>query len=306
MAENIQNKNGNKISKFFETHFYFILLVPTIVLTLLIVVFPLLYSIGLSFSNATLINFLSGPSFIGLKNYWDTLTDPEFLHSLKIGISFSAISTGLEILFGFCVAYFVYYWIEKKRLLLIPCILAPLMLTPVVVALMWRFMLNYEMGIVNYFTNLIRIGAYPWLGTKTLAFWSIIISDVWQQTPFAFLIMLAGLESMPMEPFEAAKVDGATSWQTLRYVTLPFMRGPIFIALIFRTIDSFKIFDKVSILTGGGPGRATETLNIYMYRIGFQWFDFGRAACVAQIIIMIIMVIAWIFFKLNRLYESVD
>jgi multiple sugar transport system permease protein len=306
MADNTQNRNGKMITAFIEDHFYFILLIPTIILTLLIVIFPLLYSIWLSFFDATLINFLSGPSFIGLKNYWDTLTDPEFLHSLQVGVSFSLISTGLELILGFTVAYFVYSCMKTKRVILIPCILAPLMLTPVVVALMWRFMLNYEIGIINYFTSLIGIGTYPWLGTKTLAFWSIVMSDVWQQTPFAFLILLAGLESMPIEPFEAAKVDGANRWQILSYIILPFMRGPIFVALIFRTIDSFKIFDKVSILTGGGPGAATETLNIYMYRIGFQCFNFGRAACVAQIIIMIIMALAWLFFKFNRLSESVE
>ncbi len=303
MISNLRKVSGKKAT-FLDDHFYFLLLIPTIVLTLLIVIFPLFYSIGLSFTDTTLLNFLTGSGFVGFKNYLETLVDPEFLNSLRIGVSFSIISTALEIFFGFVIAYFVYYFVQTKRALIIPCILAPLMLTPAVVALMWRFMLNYEIGIVNYFTQLIGLGTYPWLGTKTLAFWSIVMSDVWQQTPFAFLIILAGLESMPQEPFEAAKVDGASSWQTLRYIVLPFIRGPIFVALIFRTIDSFKIFDKVSILTGGGPGTSTETLNVYMYRIGFQWFNFGRAACIAQIIIFIIMALAWIFFRVNKLVDS--
>jgi multiple sugar transport system permease protein len=288
-----------KISQFFDKNFYFFLLVPTIIITAFAIVFPLLYSLATSFTDATILNFLSQPRFIGIENYVNTLASPEFLNSLKIGLLFSFFSVVIELFFGFVIAHFVYSFIKSTRSFVIACILAPLMLTPAVVALMWKFMLDYQIGIVNYLTKLLGLGMHPWLADPKLAFWSIVFADAWQQIPFVFLIILAGLESLPQEPYEAAKVDGATKWQTLRYLTLPFLKGPIFVALIFRLIDSFKIFDKINVLTGGGPGTATEALNVYMYRIGFQQFQIGQAASISQVIIFLIMALFWLFLRIN-------
>jgi multiple sugar transport system permease protein len=288
-----------KIGRIIDKHFYFFLLIPTIIITAFAILFPLIYSVGLSLTDASILNFLSGPRFIGIENYVNTFLSPQFFNSLKISLSFSFFSTIIELFLGFLIAHFIYSFIKSKRSLVIACILTPLMLTPAVVALMWKFMLDYQIGIINYLTKLLGLGMHPWLADSKLAFWSILFADVWQQTPFVFLIILAGLESLPQEPYEAAKVDGTSKWQTLRYLTLPFLKGPLFVALIFRLIDSFKIFDKINVLTGGGPGTATETLNFYMYRVGFQQFEIGRAASLSQVIIFLIMVLFWLFLRLN-------
>ena len=219
-----------------------------------------------------------------------------------MAILFSGISTALELVFGFFLAQLVYNIKgAKKRSIVIACLLTPLMLTPVVVALMWKLMLDYQIGIINYLMSVLGLGRYPWLGDQTLAFWSLIISDVWQQTPFVFLILLAGLESLPQEPFEAARVDGASRLQVFRFLTLPFMSGPILVAVTFRLIDSFKIFDKINVLTGGGPGTATEALNVHMHRIAFRWFRLGEAASIAQIILVIIVLLTWLALRVSRI-----
>ncbi|MFA6507513.1 MAG: sugar ABC transporter permease [Treponemataceae bacterium] len=293
-------------TKFFDRHFLALLLVPTACIILLGIVFPLLYSLGLSLTNATLLNFLDDPGFIGIENFFTVIGDSQFANAFMKSVTFSLLSTGLEVIFGFMLALFVYSSIMNGRFFLIPCLLAPLMLTPAVVALMWKVMLDYQFGVLNYITESLGLGAHAWLGTNVLAFASIVAADVWQQVPFVFLIILAGLESMPMQPFEAARVDGANSWQTLRYLTIPFLRGPIFVAFLFRLIDSFKIFDKVSVLTGGGPGAATETLNLYMFRIGFQTFDFGKAAAIGQIIIFVIMALTWFVFRVMDSENAVE
>ncbi len=293
-------------SDFFDRHFLGTLLVPAAAVILMVIIFPLLYSLGLSLSDATLLNFLDHPNFVGLENYFAVVADSQFANAFLKSVVFSLSSAALEIFIGFLLALFVYGSIMRGRLILVPCLLAPLMLTPAVVALMWKVMLDYQFGIFNYFMEVLGQHPYPWLGNNVLAFLSIVVADVWQQIPFVFLIILAGLESMPQQPFEAARVDGATSWQILRYLTIPFLRGPIFVAFLFRLIDSFKIFDKVSVLTGGGPGTATETLNLYMFRIGFQYFEFGKAATIGQIIIFVIMALTWFVFRVMDSENAVE
>jgi multiple sugar transport system permease protein len=179
--------------------------------------------------------------------------------------------------------------------------LIPMMITPVVVGLMWKYILNPQNGIVNYILGLLGIPGPVWLGDPKPALPAVMIVDVWQWTPFVFLILLSGLVSLPKEYFEAARVDGAGPLQTLRYVTLPLMIPFILVALLIRFIDAFKVFDTIFILTKGGPANATEVLSVYTYKVGLNFFNLGYAATLSYVMLIIITVIAQQFLRLERL-----
>jgi len=171
-------------------------------------------------------------------------------------------------------------------------ILLPMMCTNVVIGLTWRLLLNYQYGLVNFY--LARIGILPieWVSSPKVAMISVVLVDVWNTTSFIALMLLAGLQSLPEEPFEAARIDGASRLQTFFYLTLPLLKPIILVALLWRFIDTFRIFDVIYLLTAGGPARATETVSIYVYRYGFQSFNLGIAAAASFIMLLIMLVIA--------------
>jgi multiple sugar transport system permease protein len=177
-------------------------------------------------------------------------------------------------------------------------VLLPMMCTNVVIGLTWRLLLNYQFGIVNYYLGVLGIAPVEWLSNPSLARPSIILVDVWNTTSFVALMILAGLQAMPEEPFEAARIDGASAWQTFRYLTLPLLRPTILVVLLWRVIDTFRIFDVVYLLTAGGPARATETVSLYVYRNGFQLFNLGYASAASYVMILIMLVIAAILSRL--------
>jgi multiple sugar transport system permease protein len=173
-----------------------------------------------------------------------------------------------------------------------------MVIPPVVVGLIWMFMFYTDYGIVNQFLKWIGIGGLRWLSDYSLSLLSLIIVDIWEWTPFMFLILLAALTSLPLEPYEAAEIDGASRWQTFLYVTLPMLRMPILTALLLRTIDAFKVFDIVYIMTSGGPGSSTMTLSMNTFIIAFRRFDIGKASALAFIIVAIVTVISQLYIKI--------
>jgi multiple sugar transport system permease protein len=173
-------------------------------------------------------------------------------------------------------------------------LLVPMMLPAVVVGVVWRLMLNSNFGALNGTLKGIGVNtdALTWTGSPKLAMASVIVADVWQWTPFMFLILLAGLQAIPQEPYEAALIDGASGWQTFRHVTLPLLKPAILIALLLRTMDLLRVFDQIFILTEGGPGFATETVSLYIYRTAFRFSNFGYAAAMSFVLLMITNVIS--------------
>jgi multiple sugar transport system permease protein len=169
-----------------------------------------------------------------------------------------------------------------------------MMCTNVVIGLTFRLLMNYEFGIINYYLGQIGFAPVEWLSNPSVAMYSVIVVDVWNTTSFVALLLLAGLQSLPEEPFEAAKMDGASPVQTFYYLTLPLLRQTILVALLWRLIDTFRIFDVIYLLTAGGPARATETVSIYIYRYGFQSFNLGFASAASYLMILIMLVIAGI------------
>ena len=252
---------------------------PTLVLLALMTIIPTIYLLRASVRNDTLLN----PSgrFVGLANYSNALTDPTFWHSLLITIGFVIAAVALEMLLGMALSL----PLAGERLSSnwgTTLLLLPFAITPVVSAMIFKELLNPNYGWVDYYMGRLGLPAHvEWLSNPTTAWIGLIGLDVWQWTPFVALILIAGLQSLPHEPREAAAIDGASTWQTFWHVTLPQLKPFIAIAMVLRTIQAFKTFDSFKVMTDGGPGDSTEILNLAIYRIALQSFRIGAAAAIA-------------------------
>jgi len=218
--------------------------------------------------------------------------------TLKNTLTFVFLAMGLEIIIGFSLALLLYRP-GRFRNFFRAVLLTPMFITPIAVGLMFRFLLNLQLGVLPYLLNKVGV-TIDWFSPK-LALFSIILIDVWQWTPFMLLLLLAGLESLPPEPFEAARVDGASGWSTFYKVTLPLMRPVLSVALIIRMLDAFKVFEYIYAITRGGPGERTETILYHIYKVGFRFFRMGEAASMAYTLILITLaLVAVLYYNMKR------
>ena len=252
---------------------------PAFVVMLAIFVYPLGYSFLMSFFRWDLSG--SAP-FIGTGNYTDELFGRQFNQALRNQIIFSVVSITVEVVAGMAIAVLVNGELRGMRLAR-TLLLVPPMIAPAVVGLNFRWLFNTQYGLVDALLRMFNLPSIPWLSDPTWALVSVIIADVWQNTPLMVLLFLAGLQSLPQEPLEAATVDGAGPWQRFWHIVLPLMRPFIMIALMLRIIDTFRTFDVVWLMTQGGPGGASNLLTVYAYLLAFQAVDFGHAAAVSYI-----------------------
>jgi multiple sugar transport system permease protein len=172
-----------------------------------------------------------------------------------------------------------------------------MIIAPMVIGATFRYLLNPDFGIINYILNIFGLPKYAFLGNSSLALNSLIVVDIWQWTPFMILVLLAGLESLPEEPYEAAKIDGANFWQELKYITIPLLKPIISIAVLIRTMDAFKAFDKIFMMTSGGPGSSTETLSYFVWKVGFQWFKMGEASAMGIFMLYFVVFLSWLYIR---------
>jgi len=287
------NFTQNRYRQFFrrlEPVFY---IGPAFIALIVVLIYPLGYSLWLSFHQWTLRTFRQGVPFVGFQNYIDLFSNPDFLNSLRITFTFVFCAISIEFVLGMGLALLLNHDLKGKNFYR-AMILLPMMCTNVVIGLTWRLLLNYQYGLVNYYMGRVGIPPVEWLSSPQVAMASVVLVDVWNTTSFVALMLLAGLQSLPEEPFEAAKIDGASGWQTFFYLTLPLLRPFILVALLWRFIDTFRIFDVIYLLTAGGPARVTETVSIYVYRYGFQSFNLGIAAASSFTMLLIMLVIAGI------------
>jgi multiple sugar transport system permease protein len=275
----------------------YLLVAPTVAVLLALTIYPLIYSIKTSLQgesgNWTLQNFarLAGDQF--------------FLSALAHTLVYTAIALTLEFLIGLALAVLLDTQMRARGLFR-TLLLVPMMLPPVVVGVVWRLMLNSNFGAVNGTLKGVGVNteALTWTASPKLAMASVIVADVWQWTPFMFLILLAGLQAIPREPYEAALIDGSSAWQTFRHVTLPLLKPAILIALLLRTMDLLRVFDQIFILTEGGPGLATETVSLYIYRTAFRFSNFGYAAAMSFVLLVITNVISVGYIRLLQTREA--
>ncbi|CAN5798343.1 sugar ABC transporter permease [soil metagenome] len=268
--------------------FPWLLMLPTIVLLVALTIFPLIYSLYMSLHNYTLGG---DQEFVWFQNFRDLLGDRDFLRKIWFTLQITIFAVTIELVLGLLCAL-----VLNKRLpgmgLLRMIVYIPMMLSPLVVAYFWRIMLDGSFGVFTWFADELGFGKPQWTIDLTLAKASIVATDVWQWTPFVTLLMLAGLQAVPAQLYEAAALDKAKRWQTFIQITLPYLKTPILLALLFRTIDTFKLFEAVYIITQGGPGDLTETLSLAAYNVGFEQSRIGMGAAISWIIVIIINVLA--------------
>jgi len=279
--------------------------VPSGVLIGVVLVYPAVRTFALSFYRMdTMTSFHA--EFTGLHNFMRLGLDSRFHGTLWTTIRFAAISVLIEFILGLVLALAVDTW-TRGRGAVRTLLLIPWMLPTAVIAVLWAWMFNDQYGIVNSVLMRLHIIASPisWLGDSSAAFWALVIADVWKTTPFVFVILLAGLQSIPNELYEAMEIDGGGSWSKFRQITWPLLTRFIYVALIFRVINAFAVFDLVYVMTGGGPGGSTETASVYAYRTMMRYLDFGYAAALATATVCVLALIAGgLYWGLARRHED--
>lgn len=265
------------------------MLAPVIVLLIGLTVFPFAYTIANSFTD---YYYLASDSkeFVGISNYIKVLKDELFRQAVWNTTKFMILAVVIETLLGLGIALLAESFRRGLRVLRISLLL-PSLLPPVTVALVWQMMLSNHNGIINHMLSFFGIGPLNFLMDINLAFNTILLIDIWQWTPFAFLLLYAALQAVPRSQYEAARVDGANRWRIFAHITLPHLWTGILLVVLLRTIDTFRLFDKVNILTGGGPANTTTTITQYIYRHGVYNLQIGYGA--AASIIMVLLVLAF-------------
>jgi len=268
----------------------YVYLLPSLIVLLGTTLFPIAYNLYFSLTSKRL--FGAEPvSFTWFSNYLAALRSPVFWHSMWVSFKYCVFSVAIELVLGFVVAYLFQSRLFGKKLMR-TLIILPLVTTPVAVAYVFRLMLNPESGVVNYLIGgLTGIRSLLWFASPILALPTLILIDIWRATPFVFLVMSSAIVALPRDEFEAAKIDGASRLQEIWYVLLPIIKPVIVVILIFRFVDAFKAFDTIYALTGGGPGRVTETLNLNIYKTAFFGGYFGEACAMSVIMSIIILLI---------------
>lgn len=283
-----------------KTRMAYLMVLPSLLVIAAVAFFPIGVAIWFSLHEYDLRFPQLGQQFIGLENYGKIFGDPDgrIWNAFRFTTFFAVVSVGFEFLLGLGIAL-ILNRAFKGRALVRGLVLIPWALTTVVSARMWGLIYNNEYGVLNSILRNLGIvkGGVNWTTDQNITFWALILAEVWKATPFVALILLAGLQLIPGDLYEAAKVDGASGWQSFYHITLPALRATILVALLFRTIDALRVFDLVFVLTGGGPGIATESLNILTYKTLFDSLNFGYGSALAIITFCYIMLIAVLYIR---------
>jgi multiple sugar transport system permease protein len=267
-------------------------LAPLLVLLGLIVAYPLGYSVYLSLTDRTIT--AQEFQFVGLDQYLGLTDNAGYGAAMRNTFIFVVLAVGLELVLGLAIALALQRQ-RWARNITRSVLLTPMFVTPIAVGLTFRFLLNEQLGAIPRVLDVFGI-SIDFFG-PSLALLTIVAIDVWQWTPFMVLLLLAGLESLPRQPFEAARVDGASAWMTFRRLTLPLLGSVIAIAVLIRALDALKVFEYVFATTRGGPGTATETIQYQVYRTGFQFFRLGEAAAMAIVLVLIVLTIVVVLYR---------
>ncbi|MEJ2282669.1 MAG: sugar ABC transporter permease [Desulfobacterales bacterium] len=279
--------------------FGFAMISPGMLFLLLVTTVPLVSLLAMSCFRIDL-TYPPDNGWIGLENYVEMFKDARFWFSMKLTVIYTVLTVIFQVVVGLGLAMAFFRGFRGQGLMRVS-VLLPMILAPVVVGLAWRtLILTPEYGILDYISIVLGFGSKPWLVDPTWALVSVIIIHTWQWTPFAFLVFLASLNAMPQEPLEAALLDTRTSWQRFRYIILPMLRPAIVIVLIFRTMIALRAFAAIFSATGGGPGTATEILNLHAYRVSFNSLDLGYGAALGTVLLIITVGVSMIFFRMRR------
>ncbi len=294
-------KRRMSLSEWGDRYFKYLLVAPATVLILALSVYPLLFSIWVAFINYDFS--IPGHAFIGLKNFERVVDDPVARSSIVVTAIFTVANVTIEFLLGLGLALSMTKTFRGRGTIM-TILIVPLFMSPVIVGQFWALMLQQPFGPTNYILSIllgydVRIG---WLTEIPWCFFAIILADVWQWTPFMFVILLAGLTAIPPHLYEAAEIDGVNAWQTFWFITVPQLAPMMLLAVTFRLLDSVKIFDIIFMITGGAPGTRTYTASFYLYQVGFQQFHLSQATAGSWLLLALIAVV--ITFLVRRLLKA--
>ena len=274
----------------------YILVMPALVVLALAVLYPIGFNIYASLHKWNLMDSDLPERFTGLSEYGSVLTDPRILNSLRVTLVMTLLAVAFELSIGLSLALVVNEDIWARRFFR-TLLVAPIMATPLVVALIFRLMWHGEFGIINYYLSYVGIAPITWLAGPYTAFFAIFVTEVWHNTAFVFLVILGAMQMLPREPYEAAIVEGASYWQRVRYITLPLLRSAILVSLLFRTVFVIRMFDEVWVLTRGGPNQSTETVSIMLFKSAFETFDVSEAGAISVILLLLTAALALLLIK---------
>jgi multiple sugar transport system permease protein len=282
-----------------EERFGWALAAPSVVLLGLMTSVPLITLVSMSAFRLDLATPFRN-RFVGLDNYARMLGDARFMEAVRITALYTVTSVVFQVAIGLALAL-AFFRLRRGMGVLRVAVLLPMILAPIVVGLSWKtLMLSQLYGLVDYAAVLVGLGSKPWLTHAGWALGSVIVIHTWQWTPFAFLVFLASLYALPPEPFEAAMIDRAGPWQIFRHLTLPMLRPAILVVVIFRTMIALRAFEGIYATTGGGPGTATEILNLYAYRVSFNSLSLGYGAALGTVLLAATTATSLVFFRLRR------
>ncbi|MDL2398772.1 carbohydrate ABC transporter permease [Rhizobium mayense] len=269
---------------------YWPFVIPALVVIAAVIVFPWVFTLWMSVNSWTLGQ---SQSFAGFANYARLATDVRFWEALWHTVLYTGLSVIAPVFLGMLAAL-IFDAQFPLRGFLRGIFVMPMMATPVAVALVWTMMFHPQLGVLNYLLSLVGIGPQEWIYNQMSVIPSLVLVETWQWTPLVMLIVLGGLAAVPREPYESAEIDGANAWQKFRYLTLPMIAPFLMIAVIIRSIDAVKSFDIIYAMTQGGPGTASETINIYLYNTAFSYYDIGYGSAMAVIFFILIVALSFV------------
>ena len=295
-AAAITVKKAGVFSQFVENTFKYLMIAPMTLILAAISIYPFIFAVRLALTNARTIN-INAPKWVGLNNFISILGSSRFWESTVLTVVYVASALVLEVVLGLLLAILVDKAVKAQKWL-VSLLITPMLISTILGGIIFRLELNPQFGVFSYYLKQLGLGG-NWLDTRH-ALVSMIFIDVWQWTSFIFLIAFAGLKSLPVEPFEAARVYGAKPWQTFWMVTLPLVRPVLMVAVVFRLMDAFKAFDHIYIMTAGGPDFATTTWSVLAYNYAYTSDHFGRACAMAIILLVIVTVIVKQLLKIAK------
>lgn len=293
MGKNLKPAGGSEKRK--KKIFAISMSAPTVLLLVVMSIFPLAFTAYYSLTN---YNYLAAGSakFIGFKNFINLFQNKYFLQSIWNTVKFTIVCVLLETVIGLALAVFI-HGIRRGKKALRTIVILPYLIPPVTVALIWQIMLSSNYGIINGVLSALHLPVYNWFYDIKSAFATICFIEIWQCMPFVFLLLYAALQSIPETLYEAAQLDGASRWKQFLHITLPSIKNNIFLCVLMRTVDTFRLFDKINILTKGGPANSTATITQFLYNNGIKNLQFGNGSAIAVVMVILVLLLSSAYIK---------